>query len=102
LPDEKKFNRYVRTDDGKLILKRHLRNRCRRIWDTTVITTDGVVVPCCFDKKAQFPMGSLKESGFKLIWEGTAYREFRKQVLMDRQVHSICMNCTEGQGKVIS
>jgi len=102
LPDEKKFNRYVRTDDGKLTLKRHLRNRCRRIWETTVITTDGVVVPCCFDKKAQFPMGSLKESGFTLIWKGRAYREFRKQVLRDRQVHSICMNCTEGQGKVIS
>ena len=100
LPDEKNYKRYAETSDGALILKKNPQNRCRRIWETTVITSDAVVVPCCFDKKAQFPMGSLQNSDFRDIWENTAYREFREGVLRDRKKNPICMNCTEGQSSV--
>ena len=100
LPDEKKYSRYVETDDEGLILKKNAGNRCRRIWETAVITTDAEVVPCCFDKKADFPMGSLENLGFREIWKSAGYREFRKQVLTDRNELPMCRNCTEGQGLV--
>ncbi len=101
-----KYSRYEKSPSGEWRLKGSLQNRCKRLWQTTVITSDGIVVPCCFDKRAQFPMGRVGEknremvSGFALIWKGKAYQDFRKKVLSDRKMIAICTNCTEGMGRI--
>jgi radical SAM protein with 4Fe4S-binding SPASM domain len=93
-------SRYVKNEDGEWQLKGRLKNRCKRLWHTTVVTSDGLVVPCCFDKRAEFPLGDANGSGMDKIWRGKAYREFRKGVLADRKGNAICMNCSEGIGRL--
>ncbi len=99
VPHGTRYSRYEEIN-GELVLKRPLANRCRRIWQTAVITSDAVSVPCCFDKKARYPLGVVTESNLSEIWKNTAYREFRQKLLRDRKKYPICMNCTEGQGGI--
>jgi radical SAM protein with 4Fe4S-binding SPASM domain len=101
LPDEKRFRRYHVTGDGKLIMRRRLLNRCRRIWQTAVITSDGDLVPCCFDKEASWIMGSLKEQSLEKIWKSDEYKSFRNQILKGRKEVVICRNCTGGLGRTV-
>lgn len=101
LPEESRYRRYHVTDDGKLIMKRRLLNRCRRIWHTAVITSDGDLVPCCFDKEASRIMGSLKEQSLKEIWENSEFMAFRDHILKGRKDVAICRNCTSGLGRTV-
>jgi len=61
-----------------------------------VITWDGGVVPCCFDKDAAHQLGHLKSDSFKTIWQNDNYRQFRRSVLNARKNIDICANCSEG------
>lgn len=95
IPENSKYSRYKRGEDGKWALKKPIRNRCSRMWDGAVITWDGRVVPCCFDKDAAHQLGKLDHLSFKEIWRGEAYKDFRKQIFTDRSKIDICGNCTE-------
>jgi radical SAM protein with 4Fe4S-binding SPASM domain len=66
------------------------------MWQGCVITWDGLVVPCCFDKDAKHQLGDLKTSSFKQIWTSPKYNAFRSSVLRSRSEIDICTNCTEG------
>ena len=77
-------------------IKNKLLNHCWRLWSGSVITWDGKVVPCCFDKDASHEMGNLRERSFKGIWNGTSYSHFRQAILRSRKEIDICKNCTEG------
>lgn len=95
IPDNPRYSRYIRGEDGLWKHKRPVRNRCFRMWSGAVITWDGRVVPCCFDKDAEHQMGSLEEQGFHEIWRSGSYQKFREQILIDRSTIDICRNCTE-------
>lgn len=79
-------------------LKNSLPRHCFRMWSSCVITWDGNVVPCCFDKNAETSFGNLRDSSFKEIWRSKAYKDFRRMILEKREQISICTNCTEGTG----
>ncbi len=96
LPTLSKYARYVRKNDGSLAIKNSLKNFCRRLWSTSVIMWDGVVVPCCFDKDGKYKMGNLNTDSFKSIWGGRKYTDFRNAILKNRRQFDICRNCTEG------
>jgi radical SAM protein with 4Fe4S-binding SPASM domain len=96
IPVNQKYSRYKTDGKGVLNLKGHLRNRCRRLWRTTVITTDGLVVPCCFDKNGEYVMGDIKEHNLTDIWKNQNYMNFRTRLFIDRSSIEICNNCTEG------
>ena len=95
IPDSSKYSRYIKGQDEKWKLKRPIRNHCFRMWSGSVITWDGRVVPCCFDKDATHQLGNLETHSFKEVWRSTAYYDFRKQILIDRREIDICGNCTE-------
>ncbi|MEZ4999882.1 MAG: radical SAM/SPASM domain-containing protein [Bacteroidales bacterium] len=95
LPSGKKFRRYD-TVDNRLKRKGRFSNGCFRLWTNPVITWDGSVVPCCFDKNAEYIMGNLGEEPFIDIWRGRRYRDFRRAVLENRAGIDICLNCTTG------
>jgi len=95
IPDNPRYSRYVRGRDGRWKLKKPIKNRCFRMWSAAVITWDGRVVPCCFDKDASHQMGSLQTNTFKKIWKGQTYKKFRYKILKDRSQIDICRNCTE-------
>jgi radical SAM protein with 4Fe4S-binding SPASM domain len=96
IPVTQKYSRYKKDNTGKYRLKNSLSNHCWRLWHATVITWDGLVVPCCFDKDAGHQLGDLKRRSFKEIWHNQAYSGFRKQVLASRKNIDICANCSEG------
>jgi radical SAM protein with 4Fe4S-binding SPASM domain len=95
LPQNNKYSRYL-IKDGKLIFKNKLKNKCFALWRSSVITWDGSVAPCCFDKDAKYNMGNIIEEKFENIWKNEKYKKFRKAVLTNRKGVDICTNCTEG------
>ena len=94
-PSGNKFRRYEKVD-GSYLIRNSLPNNCRRLWFNPVITWDGKVVPCCFDKDAEHIMGDLKKKSFREIWDDSQYRLFRKRILAGRNSIEICSNCTSG------
>ncbi len=95
LPTNPKFKRYL-VKDGQFSIKSKLKNHCFALWRTSVITWDGKVVPCCFDKDAKYTLGILNNNRFIDIWKSNPYQKFRSSVLTDRKKISMCTNCTEG------
>ncbi|MEN2282934.1 radical SAM/SPASM domain-containing protein [Algoriphagus sp. SE2] len=95
IPSDLGYSRYIPAGDGKWKLKRKLENKCWRMWQGAVVTWDGQVVPCCFDKDANHVMGELKNQSLIAIWNSKAYQTFRNQLFLDRSEIEICRNCTE-------
>jgi radical SAM protein with 4Fe4S-binding SPASM domain len=96
IPTLNKYSRYKKDNSGKTRVKSGLANHCWRLWSANVITWDGLVVPCCFDKDALHKLGNLKTQSFRHIWHNQAYLSFRKQLLTGRRNIDICANCSEG------
>jgi radical SAM protein with 4Fe4S-binding SPASM domain len=96
IPDNEQFARYKKGIDGKWRIKNELLNQCWRMWSSCVITWDGKIVPCCFDKDAKYQLGSLQETTFEEIWNSEPYNKFRASVLKSRKEIDICANCSEG------
>lgn len=95
IPTNLEYSRYIPDGKGKWKLKRQPENKCWRMWQGSVITWDGRVVPCCFDKDASHVFGSVKENSLASIWRNAPYQAFRGQLLADRTQIEICSNCTE-------
>ncbi|MBN2173191.1 MAG: SPASM domain-containing protein [Bacteroidales bacterium] len=91
-----KYSRYRQLKDGTWEIKNDFKNKCYRMSVSCVITWDGLVVPCCFDKDAEHQMGDLKIDSFDKVWSSEPYRKFRSQILSGRKSIDICRNCTEG------
>ncbi len=96
IPTIEKYSRYKKQNDGTYEIKNNMLNHCWKLWHSTVITWDGLIVPCCFDKDAKHPMGDLKNETFEQLWKGNKYNNFRASVLTSRSEIDICKNCTEG------
>lgn len=96
IPTIDKYSRYHRNDDGTYSIKNKLSDHCWRLWHSPVITWDGLVVPCCFDKDATHRLGDLKSSNFKTLWHNDNYVRFRSQIIKGRKHIDICANCSEG------
>jgi radical SAM protein with 4Fe4S-binding SPASM domain len=96
IPDNIKYSRYKKNSDGTYSIKNKLLNQCWRMWSSCVVTWDGVVVPCCFDKDAKHQLGDLKKESFKELWKLDKYQNFRQSILKSRQEIDICKNCSEG------
>jgi radical SAM protein with 4Fe4S-binding SPASM domain len=95
IPENEDLSRYSKTETGYQI-KNKLLNQCWRMWRGSVITWDGLVVPCCFDKDATHRFGNITKQSFKSVWCGEQYNNFRKAILKSRKEIDICTNCTEG------
>lgn len=95
IPDNAYYSRYI-LKNGKYQIKNRLLNQCWRMWTSCVITWDGKIVPCCFDKDAKYQIGKLNETNFKNIWKSMPYQQFRQSLLKSRKEIDICTNCSEG------
>ena len=96
IPTIDKYSRYKQKEDGTYVVKNELLNHCWKLWHACVITWDGLVVPCCFDKDATHRLGDLKQLKFREVWKGGSYKAFRTSLLKGRDQIDICTNCTEG------
>ncbi|MEL7530556.1 MAG: radical SAM/SPASM domain-containing protein [Bacteroidota bacterium] len=96
IPTRSKYSRYRQNEAGKYEIKNTLDNQCWKLWHGAEVTWDGKVLPCCFDKDAQYEMGSLQDTPFEEVWRSKAYNEFRQRLLKSRSEIDICQNCSEG------
>lgn len=96
MPEQENYSRYSLQRNGTYKLKGRQGNHCWRMWSGSVLTWDGKVVPCCFDKDASHVLGDVSQQEFKKIWNSSAYQKFRYAVLTKRDEIEICRNCSEG------
>jgi radical SAM protein with 4Fe4S-binding SPASM domain len=96
IPTQEKYARYKQNADGSYSIKNKMMDHCWKMWHSCVVTWDGKVVPCCFDKDAHFVLGDLKQNSFSDIWNGEKYKNFRQSLLTSRNEIEMCRNCTEG------
>lgn len=96
MPTDDKFSRYKKEANDSYTIKSQLNNHCWKLWHGTVITWDGKISPCCFDKDAQYEMGNVTDDTFADVWKNQPYHSFRSRILQSRQSIDICTNCTEG------
>ena len=96
LTEAKELRRYDRNPTGEWILRNPLANECWRMWQGCVMTWDGRVVPCCFDKDAHHTIGKVGAQSFEEIWFSSEYEAFRSQVFSNRSTMEMCLNCSEG------
>ncbi len=95
LPTNEKYRRYFKSN-GTYRLKGSYSGYCKKIWYGSAITWDKTVIPCCFDKDAEFSLGNLENHSFTEIWQSQNYHKFRKLVVQKRDQIEMCRNCTEG------
>ncbi|MEO5642397.1 MAG: radical SAM/SPASM domain-containing protein [Bacteroidia bacterium] len=96
IPEQEQYSRYRKLSNGKWENKNKLENHCWKMWNSCVITWDGSIVPCCFDKDAKHKLGTLKNFSLKQIWFSESYYNFRSSILRSRGEIDICKNCSEG------
>ncbi len=96
IPKQDKYARYKRSANGLWEVKNKLEDNCWKMWHSCVITWDGRVVPCCFDKDAHHVLGDLRTHSFKELWHSAAYNDFRRSLLHSRSSIEMCRNCSEG------
>lgn len=96
IPSNNKYSRYYKTKEGKYAIKNNLENNCWKMWHSAVITWEGKVLPCCFDKDGQYVLGNLNNQTFRELWTGTDYNKFREKLFISRSEIEICKNCSEG------
>jgi radical SAM protein with 4Fe4S-binding SPASM domain len=95
LPSNNKYRRYT-LENHSFKIKNEIKNHCFALWRTSVITWDGRVVPCCFDKDAVNEIGILNGKSFSNVWSSNEYSNFRNKILSSRKSVPMCTNCTEG------
>ncbi len=96
IPEQQQYSRYYQGADGTYHIKNRLDNQCWKLWQGAEVTWDGKVLPCCFDKDAQYVMGQFPDRDFAHIWRSSPYEQFRNTLLHSRQKIDICQNCSEG------
>lgn len=102
LPQNEDFQRYELRDNDFIVRGVSEKQSCPRPWTSTLINWDGTFVPCCFDKNGQYDMGNVNANeAVDEIWNGQAYKEFRKRLLQDRKQIDICRNCNQGFGSFL-
>ncbi|MCI0495860.1 radical SAM protein [candidate division KSB1 bacterium] len=82
----------------KITIKNQRHKGCARLWYSSVILSDGRIVPCCFDKNGSYEIGRIDQStSFQKNWHSKAYHKFREKILKGSMTIGICHNCTQNQ-----
>ena len=69
---------------------------CPFPWQYLVVQWNGDVVPCCRDYNAVIPLGNVRESSLKDIWNSSRYEDFRQQMASGAfRNNPICTPCLD-------
>ena len=94
IPTINKYSRYHKINNEWKI-KKDYSKACFRAWYGMVISADGNILPCCFDKQEKYIYGNIKEDTIENIWKNKKANDFRNIVLNNRSSINICTNCNE-------
>ena len=90
MPSDARYSRYIQGPDGKYH-RRKLGKSCLRAWSGVVVTTNGDVLPCCYDKAHQFSYGNIMTTPLKELFRNEKAIAFRKAALAETP--EICKEC---------
>lgn len=88
-------SRYLRNAEGEYVIKSTFPNKCWRAWSGRVISWNGNILPCCFDKNWEHTFANITEQNSINYTTLEAVRFIRK-VFQDRASIEMCKNCSEG------
>ena len=91
LPMNPKYSRYHLTDDGTIAAKRQFNTNCFRLRSTMVVTSNGDVALCCYDKNCRHRLGNVNQTDAITIWNSVEADNLRQQVWKNGL--EICRNC---------
>ncbi len=101
MPTDLRYSRYALSADGTYRPKQTLLRRvwrwnapCFRLWAGAVVTTEGEILPCCFDKAHRYAYGNLLTQGLAVAYHSPKVEQFRRAVLHYPSLPDICGNCT--------
>jgi len=90
LPSNRKYNRYHALNSGKYPAVNKAGVPCFRLYSHVVFTSDGIAVPCCYDKIPQYPFEQKQGENH---WHSPELNSFRRKVMVNRKEVGICCNC---------
>jgi radical SAM protein with 4Fe4S-binding SPASM domain len=94
IPTISRYSRY-KEENGIWKIKKSFSNACFRAWNGVVISADGNVLPCCFDKQENYIYDNIKNDSIEMIWKNNKSINFRNRLLTNRPSFNICRNCNE-------
>ncbi|OFX42885.1 MAG: hypothetical protein A2046_08430 [Bacteroidetes bacterium GWA2_30_7] len=92
LPTQTKYSRYKKLSNGEYRIKTSSKS-CLRLWSHLVITWDGKIIPCCFDKNASICLGNFPQQNLLEVWKSNQFNNFRQELLVKKSEIEICENC---------
>ncbi len=103
IPTDERYSRYKKIADNTYV---HKKNRiqnskfliphtpCLRLFSGCVITTNGDVLPCCYDKEHRYSYGNIAEQSLLDLFHSTKANALRQCVLLQNNaVPEMCKNC---------
>ena len=110
MPTDERYSRYRKTADGTYVHKKssHLSplassphrlialQPCLRLWSGCVITTNGDVLPCCYDKDHRHAYGNIMQQSLRELYHSNKANALRRHVLRhpDKPLE-MCKNCNQ-------
>ena len=90
MPSDARYSRYIKGADGHYH-RRPLGKGCLRVWSGVVVTTNGDVLPCCYDKDRTFAYGNIVHTPLAELFRNDKARAFRQAALNEQP--QICKEC---------
>ena len=90
MPSEARYSRYIQGKDGKYH-RRAMGKGCFRVWSGAVITTDGTVLPCCYDKGHEHAYGNIMQTPLAELFANEKAMSFRRTAM--EELPNICREC---------
>ena len=90
MPSNPRYSRYIQGPDGHFHRKA-IGKTCLRVWSGCVITTNGDVLPCCYDKAHAHAYGNIMNAPLRELYSNDQAIAFRRAAL--HQQPQICQEC---------
>lgn len=91
LPLNKQYSGYTIINNEIFVKKKH---KCPLLGYSSVIRSDGAVVPCCYDSSNSYVLGNVfQEKSFSKIWNNKEYVNFRKKWFRNQNKIIMCKTC---------
>ena len=91
MPSDPRYSRYVASGNSSLYHRRSLHRGCLRVWSGVVVTTDGEVLPCCYDKSHAYAYGNIMNAPLRELYNNEKALAFRRAAF--RETPQICQEC---------
>jgi radical SAM protein with 4Fe4S-binding SPASM domain len=71
-------------------------SRCTKPWTMLTVTWNGMVVPCCYDYNAKYPLGNVKDDSLSNIWNNERMVNLRNEFDDYKIANELCKLCELG------